>query len=135
MEDFCSQIRGVFDTILQANGFALIREAEYRVEYGSRRLTARFAYDARERSINFFFGRRGDDVLFDDDVLANGFGSNKKIDQLPLTDTTQNLLGFFEQEGAALIGGDPRAVDRLHEYQNERSRRYTANLPPKIKRS
>lgn len=118
--------------VLTRAGFVLTGQTPVFLKYRSPILTLKFVYDPRERSNNFFLGAaENDPVLFDEDILINVFDNDDKIDQVPVEKFVGGLLSFFQNHGSRLISGDPEDLQRLFDYQEERSAAYTARLVEK----
>ena len=124
---FKDLIRTKIEPTIHRFGFKLISEGRCVMEYSSNALVLRLAYDARERSSNFFVGTSNRNlVLFDDEILSNVFGGVEKIDRVSLEEFVTNLNGFLENEGSTLMSGCGLEFERLLSFQEKRSEAYTA---------
>ncbi len=127
--EFTGLVRNTIEPMISQLGFMLLSETPRALEYASPFVRLRFSFNQRENSLNFFLGPvSGDLILFDDDILEEGFESSGHLDQVAVEVFLQTLLSFYENEGRELMRGSDEEMQRLLDYQEERSAGYTARL-------
>lgn len=128
-KNFSELVRNEIEAFLLDKGVFLKEDRGSVVDFSSASIFLRFAFDPRERSSNLFLGPSMElSILLDNEILEEVFRASERIEQLPPTDFVHQVVSFLKNEGAAIVAGDSDDLRRLLEYQDARSRRYTAEL-------
>ena len=113
--------------LFESHGFKIIDKGESSVDFHSDKVSTRFAYDWRDKSISFFVGKiNGAQCEINDENLKDVF--NHKFDYNNNQSYLQNILDFLNGNGKALLMGDESKLTELENHVLNQAKIYTANL-------
>ncbi|MBB6498133.1 hypothetical protein [Pedobacter cryoconitis] len=117
--------------LFQKCNLNIIEQRDNYLKLLSKYLVIIIAHNQLENSNTIWLGRNDDKmdkVEVDNKVLKLFFGSDLKLSDVSVEIFVKNLVLFFENEAQPLLRGDIDRINKLEEFDLERSQKYTQGL-------
>ncbi len=111
------------------HGLTIAEESKDIVKYESKELIILLVHNPREKSNTLWVSSNLlNSVEIDNELMQKFFNSDLKLSNLPKEIFINNVFLFFISEGEKLLDADKRVLTALVEFNEQRSKEFTANL-------